>query len=313
MRQEFARLLSLAGSQPCCHPHRRESSRDFSADSSLELTSFVVILVIRNTERSCPMLFVSLADACRHLGIDPKTLRRWLAHAHLSLQPHPSDGRKHGLSEDHLRLLARLHQRSLAALPHAEPAPPVPVALPPELLALPATLCALQTQVRALQQQLTDLTCLLQQHAQPPVVPAAAARQAPQARRPAQAAAPAPRSRPTASAATAPPRKPVHIIPRVEWSSEGHYVVLCPKLGLLALEPESPSWFAWLATQSSFRFVGRYGRFTAHHEVQRVPHGAWRAHRHIRNQSYNLRLGLTQDLTIAVLEQAAATFQAHLK
>lgn len=303
----------LEHSQPCCLACSRETSLDFSVDFSLELTRFVLIRVTRSTERSCPMLCVSLADTCRLLGIDPKTLRRWLAQAHLSLQPHPSDGRKHGLSEEHLRLLARLHQRSLAALPHAEPATPVPVALPPELLALPATLGALQTQVRALQQQLTDLTCLLQQHTQQPVVPTTAARQAPQTRRPPQAAAPAPRSRPAASAATAPPRKPVHVIPRVEWGSEGHYVVLCPKLGWLALEPESPSWFAWLATQSAFRFVGRHGRFTAHHELERVPNGAWRAHRQIRNHSYNLRLGRTQDLTIAVLEQAATTLQVHLK
>jgi transposase-like protein len=46
------------------------------------------------------MIFFSVADACRHLGIDPKTLHRWLAHAHLSLQAHPGDGRKHGLRED---------------------------------------------------------------------------------------------------------------------------------------------------------------------------------------------------------------------
>ena len=31
------------------------------------------------------MIFVSLADACRHLGVDAKTLHRWLADAQLSL------------------------------------------------------------------------------------------------------------------------------------------------------------------------------------------------------------------------------------
>ena len=110
-----------------------------------------------------------------------------------------------------------------------------------------------------------------------------------------------------------PPRKSVHVLPLVEWSSAGHYVVICPKLGLLALEPESSAWFAWLATQSSFRFVGTQGRLTAHREVEPVPNGAWRAHRHLRNQSYTLRLGPTQDLTMAALEQAAAALQAHLK
>src|SRR6266567_3736650 len=38
----------------------------------------------------------------------------------------------------------------------------------------------------------------------------------------------------------------------------------------------------------------------------------WRAHRNIRNHTYNLRLGATEDLTIAALEQAAAALHAHL-
>jgi len=254
------------------------------------------------------MIFLSIADACRHLGIDPKTLRRWLTDAHLPLQPHLGDARKHGLSEDHLRLLARLHQRALPLLPPREPAGPVPAELPPQLLALPQTLSALHAQLTALQPQVAELTHLLQQHAHPPA-PALSAKSA---KRTPKLASSAPRSRRPASAATTPPRKPVHVLPRVEWASDGHYVVICPKLGVLTLEPASSAWFAWLATQSAFRFVGQHGRFTAHHEVERVPNGAWRAHRHIRNHSYNLRLGLTQELTFAVLEQAAATLQAHL-
>jgi hypothetical protein len=80
---------------------------------------------------------------------------------------------------------------------------------------------------------------------------------------------------------------------------------------LLELVPDTPQWFAWLARQSSFRFVGKQGYFSAHHEW-RVPKGAWRAHRHIRNHSYTLRLAPTHDLTSAVLEQAALALQAHL-
>ena len=59
------------------------------------------------------MTFVSVADACRRLGIDAKTLHHWLAEAQLSLDRHPGDGRKKGMSEEHLELLARRHQRSL--------------------------------------------------------------------------------------------------------------------------------------------------------------------------------------------------------
>ena len=88
--------------------------------------------------------------------------------------------------------------------------------------------------------------------------------------------------------------------------------MICPTQGLLSLEPDTPAWFAWLATQSSFRFVGKVGRLTAHHEG-RIPNGAWRAHRHLHNHSYTRRLAPTQELTMAVLEQAAEALQAHLK
>ena len=88
-------------------------------------------------------------------------------------------------------------------------------------------------------------------------------------------------------------------------------MVICPKHGLLPFEPETPEWFAWVAEQDSFRFVGKAGHFTAHHEW-RVPKGAWRAHRHIRNRVYIQRLAPNHELTIAVLEQAALALQARL-
>ena len=259
------------------------------------------------------MTFVSVAQATRRLGIDAKTLRRWLADAQLPLPSHPHDGRKKGVSGEHLQVLARLHQRSLAPLPQE---PPAPVAsegppLPAALLALPERLGALQAQIAALQQQVADLTHLLQQHTCQPVSTPPPAQQTQMTRRSPKPTPSAPRARPAASAAAKPARKPTHVLPRVEYGGEGHYVVICPKQGRLPFEPDSPAWFAWVAKQASFRFVGRAGHFTAHHEW-RVPRGAWRAHRHIRNQGYHLRLAPTQDLTIAVLEQAAATLQAHL-
>ncbi len=248
------------------------------------------------------MTFVSVAEACRHLGIDAKNMRRWLADAQLPLQDHPRDGRKKGVSGEHLELLARLHHRRLAPL---SPEPPAPVQsdLPP----LPETLCSLQAQIAALQQQIADLTHLLQQHAHPPASPAVPAQQSRTSRRSPKPASPAPRSRPTAKA----PPKPVHVIPRVEYGEEGHYVVICPKHGLLPFEPDTPQWFAWVAEQDSFRFVGKSGHFTAHPEG-RVPRGAWRAHRHLRNRVYIQRLAPNHELTIAVLEQAAEALQAHL-
>lgn len=257
------------------------------------------------------MSFVSLAQATSRLGIDAKTLHRWLAQAGLPVQSHPTDRRKKGLSDDHLERVARLHQRRLAPLAAEPPAPGVSAASEPRaLLVLLEPLAALQAQVTDLQQQVADLTRLLQPHAAEPASPAAPTKPSPTSSRSSPAASPASRSRGATAAATT-PRQPVHVIPRVEWDGAGSYVVICPKKGQLALAPDSPEWFDWLRTQSSFRFVGRAGSFSAHHEW-RVPRGAWRAHRQIRNHGYHLRLALTQGLTMAVLEQAAATLQAHL-
>jgi hypothetical protein len=241
------------------------------------------------------MILVSVADACRHLGIDAKTLHRWLADAELSPQCHPCDGRKKGVSQEHLQVLAHLHHRHLAGCEEegsAQLSCQIP-ALPADLLKLPEQLCTMQAHLVTLQQQVADLTRLLTQHRPEPAIPAT------------------PRSRPAASATVKTPRQPTPVIPRVAYDREGRYVVICPKKGLLPLEPDTPEWFAWVAEQDSFRFVGKWGYFTAHHEW-RVKKGAWRAHRHIRNHSYTLRLAPAQELTIAVLEQAAQALQAHL-
>ncbi len=256
------------------------------------------------------MTVVSVAEAARHLGIDVKTLHRWLADAQIPLQPHPRDARKKGISEHELQTLARVHHRSAASLSASSPVP-LPSQTPPlpeALLALPETLAALHTQVAALHQQVADLTALLQQTVQPPPPPSTPAPPPSVARRPPASTSPVPRSRPVVAK---PPPKPVHVLPRVEYSEEGHYVIVCPKRGVLPFEPETLEWFAWVAEQDSFRFVGKGGHFTAHH-WWRVPHGAWRAHRQIRNHSYALRLAPNHELTIAVLEQAAAALQAHL-
>ena len=249
------------------------------------------------------MPFVSCTDACRRLDIDAKTLHRWLREAELSLHCHPHDGRKKGVSEEHLQVLARVHHRHLAGSEEAEAAQllcPIPT-LPAELLALPEQLAAMQAALLTLQQHVAALTRLLTESKPQPD------RELPS---PKPKAHPA---RPVAAGAIKPkaPAKPVHVIPRVEYSQDGQYVVICPKQGLLPIRPDTPEWFAWVAEQSSFRFVGQRGHFTAHH-WWRVPRGAWRAHRHLRNHNYVLRLAPNHELTLAVLEQAAQALQAHL-
>jgi transposase-like protein len=255
------------------------------------------------------MTFVSLAQACRRLGIDAKTVHRWLTEAQLPLQNHPHDGRKKGVSEQHLMLLARLHQRHLAGAGEPVPAEPpgLAPALPASLLALPEQITALQMQIAALQQQVADLTGHLTLCEPAPVLPPASTQLTSMPKRPPRLILPAPRSRPAAK----PQSTSAQVIPRVEYGEQGRYVVICPKKGVLPIRPDSEEWFAWLTEHDSFRFVGQAGYFTAHHEW-RVKHGAWRAHRHIRNHSYTLRLAPAPELTIAVLEQAAQALQAHL-
>ncbi len=253
------------------------------------------------------MTVVPLTQASHRLGIDAKTLRRWLADAQLPLHPDLQDARKKGVRAEHLHLLAHRHQRSLTSASPDLSAPQAasPAPLPAAVLALPQTLDALQVQISALQQQVADLSLLLQQRLPQPAAPAAQ----PEKTRthPGRPAPSTPKTGPTAKAQS----KPVHVIPRLEYRADGRYVVICPKKGLLPFEPDTPEWFAWVTEQDSFRFVGRSGHFTAHHEG-RVPRGAWRAHRHIRNHSYTLRLAPTQELTMAVLEQTAEALQAHL-
>jgi hypothetical protein len=260
------------------------------------------------------MIVVSFAEACRRLSIDAKTLHRWLAEAELSLPCHPCDGRKKGVNEEHLQVLARLHHRRLAGGEQegaTQQACQIPL-LPADLLALPEQLSAMQAQLAVLQQQVAALTRLVTLHGPEPALPLVPTKSTSTAKREAQPTRSAPRSRLAASAtAKAPPKSPVHVIPRVEYGEQGRYVVICPKKGLLPLEPDTEEWFAWVAEQDSFRFVGKWGYFTAHHEW-RVPKGAWRAHRHIRNRVYIQRLAPNHELTIVVLEQAALALQAHL-
>jgi transposase-like protein len=243
------------------------------------------------------MTFYALADCCRLLDIDPKTLHRWLTQAQLPVHPHPRDGRKTSLSEEHLHQLACLHHRSLPArldAPPSQPALSTPTELPAALLSLPEQLATLHAQLAALQHQVADLTLRL------PPQPVSSA----------PVKTPSPRATPTKPT---PPPKPAHVLPLVEATREGQYVVLCPKQGLLALQLDTPEWFTWLETQAAFRFVGSQGRMTVHRELSRLPNAAWRAHRKLRNHTHNLHLGHTQDLTSAVLEQAAATLDAHLQ
>lgn len=270
------------------------------------------------------MITYSLTDCCHLLGIDPKTLRRWRIQANLSVHHHSCDARIQCLTSDQLLHLSSLHRRILSPTQeHSSSWQEVPESLQsltvssasPVTMPVPSlhenelamkTMVELQTQLLALQQGLllvTQQLRALQEHqragswstSQPlPVVEAL------------------PQPELDAQTDTAKPQKRTQVIPLIEYATQGTYVIICPVEGQIHVLPDSPEWFAWLASVSSFRFLGPSGRFTASHGHPSSSGVSWRAHRQIRSRSYNQRLGKTQFLTIAALEQAATALQSHL-
>jgi len=82
---------------------------------------------------------------------------------------------------------------------------------------------------------------------------------------------------------------------------------------VLSLVPDSPQWFDWLSSLTAFTFQGSNGRFSTTRKIrlgQRVQ--AWSAYRSLHGRSCNLYLGLTSHLTLARLEEMAATIHARL-
>ncbi len=99
----------------------------------------------------------------------------------------------------------------------------------------------------------------------------------------------------------------------IEFGAQGQYVAVCPRLGVLSLVPDSPQWFDWLASLSSFRFVGPAGRFSACRASEKGQYTRrWAARRWFHGYDFWLYLGVTDRLTLASLEQAAAALQARV-
>ncbi len=86
----------------------------------------------------------------------------------------------------------------------------------------------------------------------------------------------------------------------------------CPKEGELPIPPDTPEWFTWLASLSSFRFVGQSGRFRARRGSSSRSHGSWYARRIIHQHEYCKYIGLSHHVTIARLEEIAQTFQSYV-
>jgi hypothetical protein len=277
------------------------------------------------------MTTLPLLDCCEMLTIDPKTLRNWLRQAGIPLQPHPTDARVKCLTMEQVQSLAALHGRALKPHPMFPSGSGTSIAAceEPKPFTSPASsseadlhqkLASLEAQVALLHYQLAHLTSVLllgQQtsidHARaslatlvPPSEPLQTCSAAlPQQEGFFQAEA-GPRPHPAESR-----RRP--LLPLIEYGAQGSYIVICPQQGELHLRPDSPEWFAWLASVSSFRFVGKRGRFTACRVYDKGPTRSWQAHRVIHQRHYKPHLGVTEHLTIDCLEQAAATLQSYLE
>src|SRR6266851_569934 len=229
------------------------------------------------------MATIAQTDCCTMLGIDPKTLRNWLRHANMQFATHPTDARLKCLTEAQVQQLATLHDRPLSSPLPAHFCPeneallrpttyPLPNSCPPEA-DLGQSLVRLQAHVITMQEQLTQLALeLLRErqlrseqrlsmlevlvkpamgsHPSPPVLAETTVADLPDAKP----------SRERRSPLTAYARGRSRVLPLIAYTAVGTYVVICPTLGELSFSPDTPEWFAWLATLNSFRFLGQQGR-----------------------------------------------------
>ena len=293
------------------------------------------------------MATLPLATGARLLGIHPKTLHHWLTQANVPLAAHPRDARIKCVEEDHLLEVARLHGRPLpssvlgdVASPASVPAP-VPARSEPEKEREPAStacsfplshlqeadqiqrLASLETRMVILQEQMAQFTLALLQERERAVEHRLTALESLlQSLLGRQLSAP-----PTPEAEQEPPwtlpvPRPLHPVeqlarsrrpPLIEYSAPGIYVIISSHEGEVHLQPNSRAWFDWLATLSSFRFIGPVGRFTAHRGYKQGQQTRyWSASRCVRRHTYKHYLGMTESLTLASLEHTAARLQSDV-
>jgi len=284
------------------------------------------------------MTLLPVADGARLLGIHPKTLCHWLKEAHVPLATHPADARIKCVTQEHLQQVASLHGRPLqSSVPsqaqalsgpekETEPASTAgsfPLSHMPEADQI-QRLASLEIRMVTLQEQIAQLTLALLKERERAVEHRLTALESllqPLLGR--QLAAP-----PTPEAEQEPPctlrvPRPLHPVeqlarsrrpPLIEDCAPGIDVIISSQEGEVHLQPDSRAWFDWLATLSSFRFVGQGGRFTAHRGDNNHGHQTrfWSASRCVRRHTYKHSLGVTESLTIASLEHIAARLQSDI-
>jgi len=266
------------------------------------------------------MTSLSVAESCRLLVFDLKTLRQWLAQAKMALHTDPANAKIKCVTSEQVQTLARLHGRTLQQDTNTSAASSTPSQAHSQMALsalsdadLRARLAQMEAQVATLQTQLTDLALQLlkaqEQRTEQRLLRLEA--QLSSTRQP--LLPPSARSVPLEQAM--PPlachltKKRSRLIPLIEYGARGGYVLICPEEGELHIMPDSPEWLAWLATLNSFRFLGQHGRLSTYRNPGRA---CWMAYRRIHGHRYEYALGHTERLTIDRLEQMAATLQSHV-
>ncbi len=265
------------------------------------------------------MTSLSLSECCHLLAIDPKTLRQWLVQAQMSLHTHPTDARIKCLTSEQVHILASLHDQVLAlpvaALDASTRPDEAESRTPPTTLSdadLRARLAQMEAQVATLQRQLTDLALQLlrarEQRTEERLLTLEA--YLPSTREPVlqRSVRSVPLEQAMPALACHSTRQQTRLIPLIEYGARGRYVLICPKEGELHITPDSPEWFAWLATLNSFRFMGQQGPLSTYRNKGR---SCWMAYRRIHGHRHEYALGHTEYLTLERLEQMAATLQSH--
>lgn len=270
------------------------------------------------------MTLVPLNECCLRLGVDPKTLRLWLNAAQLSCCLHPTDARLKCLTLAQLQQLAELHGRPLPGLVQdaaketvavSASAPTTDLGMtPPDTNDLYQQVSLLRQQVTTLQAQVTELALALLSlrfaHQLPtPAVPTLAPTQA-SARGAARVKVSTPKALEPLPEKT---RTRSRALPLIQVRNDGSLVVISPTEGVLSLVPDSPQWFAWLASLTAFSFECQHGHFSA---TRKFRHGeriqSWNIHRSLHGRSCTVYLGQTPTLTLARLQEMVLAVHARL-
>ena len=96
---------------------------------------------------------------------------------------------------------------------------------------------------------------------------------------------------------------PKRLETEIKYTAGKHYIIFDPDNDQLVrgMKPDTPEYFTWLSGLKSFHFTGEYGHFTARRETK----GYWTAYRKANHKQLRHYLGITDKLSITILEDAA--------